>query len=166
LTREQADLAARYYGVAKSRGDRAARKYPACAEEVEGAAVLALVEAAAKYDPARGVNFATWAIPTIDYRILDAVKAALCPSRDRRRERGFGPDVPEPWRDDPGPDEAEELVARLPKREAEAVREVVFEGKTLRELGRGFGVSPTGAMRLVHRGLGRLRERIEAGALG
>lgn len=162
LTEEQADLAARYYGMAKARGDRAARMYPACAEEVEGAAVLALMEAVRKYDPSRGVNFATWAIPTIDYRILDAVKATLCPSRDRRRETWFSPEVPEPWCVDPETDEAEVMLARLPAQEAAAVRAAVIGGQTLRDLGRDFGISATGAMRLVHRGLGRLRERIEA----
>jgi len=162
LTSEQQELAARYYPLAQTRSARACRRYPWLATEVEGAALLGLVEAAAKYDPSRGVKFSTWVITTIDRRILDAAKRALRPNRDRRREETYGMFPPDILTEDPETDEADAMVGRLPDRESFVVRAVVLDGRTMRDVAEEMGCSCSNVARINHRGLERLRYRVRA----
>lgn len=70
MTAEQQGLATRYMPMARSMARPLKRSWPNESEEFESAALLALVEAAQSFDPARNVKFATFA----RYRIWGALR--------------------------------------------------------------------------------------------
>ncbi|MDB5294740.1 MAG: sigD 3 [Phycisphaerales bacterium] len=68
-------LAVRYMPLAEGMAARFRR--PGCPlglDELQGVALLALVESARKYDPGRGVQFPAFARPAIRGALIDAVK--------------------------------------------------------------------------------------------
>lgn len=70
LTGDQQELARKYVPMARSLAKPLKRSWPVEGEEFESAALLALVEAAQSFDPARNVKFATFA----RYRIWGALR--------------------------------------------------------------------------------------------
>jgi RNA polymerase sigma factor (sigma-70 family) len=70
LTAEQQGLAEKYLPMAKALAKPLKRSWPLESEEFDSAALLALVEAAQSFDPARNVKFATFA----RYRIWGALR--------------------------------------------------------------------------------------------
>jgi RNA polymerase sigma-B factor len=59
----------------------------------------------------------------------------------------------------------EAMLTLLEPRQRQVVRQVVLEGASYRQLGRQLEMSPMTVRRLLHRGLERLREQIQAGVL-
>lgn len=55
-------------------------------DDLTGAAILGLVEAARRFDPSRGVPFEPWALQRIRGAILDAARSADTASRRTRKE--------------------------------------------------------------------------------
>jgi len=70
LTGDQQELARKYVPMARSLAKPLKMSWPVEGEEFESAALLALVEAAQSFDPARNVKFATFA----RYRIWGALR--------------------------------------------------------------------------------------------
>ncbi|MEB3361335.1 MAG: sigma-70 family RNA polymerase sigma factor [Synechococcaceae cyanobacterium] len=59
----------------------------------------------------------------------------------------------------------EAMLTLLEPRQRHVVRQVVLEGASYRQLGRQLEMSPMTVQRLLHRGLERLRQEIQAGLL-
>lgn len=68
-------LAAAHVGLARHIARRAARRWPPLAEEFRSAALLGLCQAAAAFDPGRGVRFTTFAGRRIGGAIADERRA-------------------------------------------------------------------------------------------
>lgn len=161
--------------------------YPQWRDEILQAAACALLRAAELFDPARGRAFGTYlgawvrSIVAAELATLDTIRVPRgIAAGDRRalrrrlrplslelaRERRRG-DVPaadlEPAdaRDDLGALEEEEAVgrrlARLPRREREALRLARLEGLGTDEAARRLGVSRQTISLRVSRAVGRLR---------
>lgn len=83
-------------------------------------------------------------------------------------EGGWLDEMPSPS-SEPGDAESqstlEAMLTLLEPRQRHVVRQVVLEGASYRQLGRQLEMSPTTVQRLLHRGLERLRQQIQAGAL-
>ncbi len=77
LTADQRDLAARpeHIRLARLVARRYARQMPPLADEFEGEALLALCQVARRFDPARGLAFATLAVPRIDGACRDLCRS-------------------------------------------------------------------------------------------
>ncbi len=79
LTTEQRTLAEHFMPLAMSLVQKHGLKYldVISREELESAALLALTEAAGRYQPYRGISFARFARPAIRGAIQDAIRKAL-----------------------------------------------------------------------------------------
>lgn len=84
LDAAQAALTAAYVPLASALARPWRRRWPTEAEDFASEAMLALTLAAAAFDPARGVRFATFARPIINARLIDLHRAQLARS-DRER---------------------------------------------------------------------------------
>jgi len=150
-------------------------------EDLVGHGMVGLVQAARRYDPRRGVTFATFAWHRIRGAMFDAVRVM---GRYTRREIAsyragriaVDPDPPVPSVDDlpdgaPDPDELfaqrdrclrlRAAVAKLPQRERGFIEKVYYEGKRFRVAGSELGLSKSWASRLHDRAIDGLRELIE-----
>jgi RNA polymerase sigma factor (sigma-70 family) len=159
LTAEQQDLAARHMPLARSLAKRLKDMWPRYYEDFESAACLALVEAAQSFEPERGVNFATFA----RFRILGALRDVQRIVMKRGREREL-PNAPKtdfwylPGIEERGclmltspakpvhevigaAEEVEHWVSKLPKRHAEACREIYLHDRTQVDVARKMGCS-------------------------
>ncbi len=159
LTAEQGERAGAYLPLARSLATPFKLRWPALKEEFESEVALAVAQEAGRFEPGRGVKFATAARP----RILGALKDAC------RRERPFGfreapregrptihhldahglrygrmvnrPEAGPPAGADLEAAEAfEALVRRLPARHAEVLRLIYRDGKDQRETARAIGL--------------------------
>lgn len=93
LTDAQQALAARYVPLAHKIANQAARRRPALADEFEGAAPLALCQAAATFRPGGGARFSTHATCRILGAIQDTYRQCLGVKGFRRRNLGSSPAV-------------------------------------------------------------------------
>lgn len=75
LTAAQSDLAARHFWLAKSIARRAGKSRPGQWDDFQSAANLALVQAAARFDPARGASPATAATCRIWWAMREVIAA-------------------------------------------------------------------------------------------
>jgi RNA polymerase sigma factor for flagellar operon FliA len=72
----------RHLGLVYRAARQLARRLPrGDAEELTGAGVLGLIQAAGSFDPERGVTFSTFAVPRIRGAMLDDVRKRTTPSR-------------------------------------------------------------------------------------
>lgn len=153
-------------------------------EETRAAALLGLCRAAGLYDPARGTKFSTYAWHCVRTAVLDAARhggtvsvsyrrASASPdaaraARWRASPLGEGPDVEAPPEPCPlaAADAAREAgrvreaVARLPGRQARAVRLYYWDGKTLAEAGRELGLTRERVRQILLAARGRLGEML------
>jgi len=149
-------------------------------DELRALANAGLVEAAERYDPARGATFATFAWYRVHGAIFDGLRrssqrrAAAPPPRpppqmvslEALRDRGF-----DAAGDAPGPadriDHARQAarlrtaIAQLPDAPRALVTKHYFEGKSLLEAGAELGVSKSWASRLHAQAVDRLRALID-----
>lgn len=167
LTAEQLDLVARWDGLARRavrRWHKVMRGHGLEPGDVYGAAVLALCEAARRYDPARG-PFPPWA----NLMIHGAV--ARLPARSalvRPRAKGAGRNRParvETAAEQPlgrlachldtdricDALDVRDALGRMPERWAHVLRQVYVHGRTARDVGAELGVSRARAGQLVER---------------
>lgn len=113
LTDSQRDIAgsAPALALAAALSARYRRRYRQCGDCIDSAALLGLCEAAARFDPARGVLFTTFARPRVEGCIMDAVGKWL----DSRRQRLRPLDAPADSRAPDHPrDRFEYLIRSLP----------------------------------------------------
>ena len=164
LTEDQRGLATRYMPLARA---LARRQRPSFydPDELEAAAYMALVEAAQSFDPARNVNFATYA----RYRIRGALRNSL-QFLWHAGWSGEGPDAPVFQRlatgselhgwvigKQPAPptgatmertEEVERYLRRLPRVHAQACRFIYIDGKSQDEAAALLGCSKSYLSRL------------------
>jgi len=173
LTDEQRSLAIRYLPMAQALARRAIRPVPSEDEELQSAAYMALVEAALTFDPARKVNFATYARHRIrgalrDYRRLvlaDGWKGdpAHRPVFERfcgnieEHGRVLGVEPPSPIGSELESTEAvEKWLRRLPRAQAAACRLIYLHGKSQDEAAALVGCSKSYMSRLHREAIARL----------
>lgn len=123
-------------------------------EDLEGAAGIALVKAASRYDDRVGTSFRQFARPSVLGACFDASR------RREYRERGHSAIIGDQSDPQPSPEasaiaaqraeRARDCVAELPARHRLAIERIYFDGLTLEEAAPEFGV---GASRLcqLHR---------------
>jgi RNA polymerase sigma factor (sigma-70 family) len=163
LTEEQQALAARFVPLARKIARRYLRKH--CGEDraadVESDALLALVDAASRYDGrVRFTTFAWW-------RIHGEIINGLNPDRRRRVKDPRGV----PMRYEPedrvdlmagvdADDAFDGLIGRLPARLALVVSLTYRDGLSRDEVGARLGCTGSNASRLLTRALQRLTEEL------
>jgi RNA polymerase sigma factor (sigma-70 family) len=157
LSPDQQALAARFIPLARRLALSWKRKLHNGWEEFESAALFALVQAAASYDPARGVKFATYARHRIDGALRDArrdlvVQARMhgasdldidkAPSVIERSAQviGIEPTPPVGWEIE-SLDAINGWLGKLPARHAAACRQIYLLGKSQLEAARAIGMS-------------------------
>lgn len=140
------DLAVRYMPLAKAMAIRYLR---GVAHYTDGDAIqeayLALVQSAKRFDPARGVDFATFARHRIGGALKDLVHArppTPSTNQDDVWERDQGPEKIEAG------DAAAELLDRLSPRKAAILRMVYCDGLTQQDAAAKLGISKATACRL------------------
>ncbi len=158
LTVAQQELAAAHVPLARKLAAPLKRAWPNDAEEYESEALLALVEAAGKYDPSMPVKFATYA----RHRILGALKdlhrrKAKAAARDAERIVANPEAVSTPQRLDE--DEAfDRRIEPLNLRQKAIFRLIYRLGKSQAEAAAILGLSQTTVSEAHREGLERLRE--------
>ena len=179
----------RHLPLAYATARRLMRRLPASVEldDLVQDGARGLLDAADRFDPARGVKFETFAEPRILGAMLDAQRVAGVRDRRWRTRQGGGrrrpgnerepgvfvdlkdADLPSPL---PGPDalaaaaEAAErvrgAVAVLPRRERFVVESYYWGGVPLRKIGAALGVSESRAAQLHQRAIRMLRPILES----
>jgi RNA polymerase sigma factor (sigma-70 family) len=170
LTDEQRGLASRYVPMAESLAKDFRTKQRIEREELRSTAYMALVQAARTFDPARKVNFATFARHRIRGALRDYLRYAI--SESWGTEKGLRPTAqcigPESERygqmlrlstEKPVGAEIESIedvetwLARLPKQHALACRLIYLSGKSQDEAAAMLGCSRSQLCRLHHEAL-------------
>lgn len=158
LTAERQALAAAHVPLARSLARSLKKAWPQKTEEFDSAALMALVEAAESFDAGRGVKFATFA----RLRILGALQDVQRAHANEFHRKGL-PNVPRAFRYIPGTeerdvllmtspephvadvvasvDEVEHLIGLLPKRLADACREIYLNGRTQSQVAAALGLA-------------------------
>lgn len=158
LDEAQRDLAAAYAPMARAMARRFGHGWPGRADDYEGVALLALTEAAGRFDPARGVKFGTYARHRIRGALIDAqVAERKATARDGRR---VGLDEAAGLAARARPDEAEAFEARvapLGPRCRRVLLAIYFEGRTQGEAAAALGLARTRVCRLHATALAELR---------
>jgi RNA polymerase sigma factor (sigma-70 family) len=158
LTDEQRGLASRYLPMAESLAKDFRTKQSIEREELRSTAYMALVQAARTFDPARKVNFATFARHRIRGALRDYLRYAI--SESWRTETGLRPIAqcvgPESERygrmlglseekpvgaEIESMEDVETWLARLPKQHALACRLIYLSGKNQDEVAAMLGCS-------------------------
>jgi RNA polymerase sigma factor for flagellar operon FliA len=142
-------------------------------EDLEQAGLEALVKSSRRFDPSRGVSFATFASHRIRGAMLDETRLQSFRTR-REREQGVERERPasldefpilEPGEDDRGYELVElngcfdEAIAELPERERFVVVLHEFQDVQLRKIGELLGVTESRVSQLYTKALSRLREQ-------
>ncbi len=140
LSPQQQLLATQHLPVAKVLARRHAERCSFEIEELQATAYLALVEAAQRYNPSRGIRFATFARHRIDGAIRDTIRTSLLEQR-ATQQADFGDDE-YPARSKKGQphfedrdrefvdavDTVESWLKKLPPQHAAACRQIYVEG--------------------------------------
>jgi RNA polymerase sigma factor (sigma-70 family) len=157
LSPDRQELAARYVPLARRLALPWKRQWPHARDEFEGAALLALVQAAASFDPDRNVKFATFARFRIGGALRDTRRELLLQARSlgaieldadqtpphvqrQGRVLGIEPDRPVGWEIE-SRDAVDRWLRKLPARHAAACREIYLLGKSQLEAARAIGLS-------------------------
>jgi RNA polymerase sigma factor (sigma-70 family) len=148
-----------YLPLARARAGRAAIRLPAHIEldDLVQEASIGLLQAASRFDPSRGLSFATLARHRIDGAVLDYLRREDPLSRRQRREcaqldiTAIGPEALHLADPGPGPDDiaaqhehiaaAARLLERLDDR-SRFVATATLRGAELQDQARTLGVSP------------------------
>ena len=161
-------LATRFVALARSLSKSYRKRWPGHAEDFDGAAMLALVEAAESYEQGHGVRFSTFA----RYRISGAMRSlqrSIVASRKPVGSDGpailpgdFGPEAegggrlvgissepPIGWREEIH-DVVERWLRGLPERYAVACRHIYVLGRSQAETARVLGMSQS-RLCFIHR---------------
>ncbi len=179
LSPEGQDLVLRYLPLARSLARPLKAHWPHVRDDLDGAACLALVEAAESFDVSRNIKFATFA----RYRIVGALRdlqrslidrkgrrrdaahpgVSFCDVRsapaDRGRGRVIGMESPPPVGAQVDRiDILERCLSKLPKKHAQAARLLFLGGKTQVEAARLLGFSQSRLSSLRREALSLLRE--------
>ena len=167
LTEEQRDLVVRHLDFAVWVSKATVRKFPGQSEEIHDVARLELCEAAARFDPALGFRFTTYADRRIRWALCSWVKEQLL-------HAGRGGEVED---DDLDPlsqaaargGDGAELCALIrsicPPREADALILLVVDGLGARLAARRLGTSPGNVSNWKRRAAARIRDRFGVAAL-
>jgi RNA polymerase sigma factor (sigma-70 family) len=132
------------------------------ADDITSAAVLGLCEAAASFDPSRGLKFVTFAHRRIRGAVIDHLRSLVPPPFARTPDlaptilpllsetedvavRLIGAEPPEP----PGQaleesDDAERLLRRLPPRQQQVLRRLVFDAQNHTAVAAALGLTVQG----------------------
>jgi RNA polymerase sigma factor (sigma-70 family) len=161
LTPEQRDLAARYVPFARHVARPLKLAWPGLRHQLDSAALLALCESAARFDPAVGVKFATYARFRIMGSLRDALRVACreahavgavapadpaghwIPRRDELDRLMLVSREPDPSAPTAADDELAAWLAPLPAAHAAAVRALYVEGSTQADHARAARLSKT-----------------------
>lgn len=138
-------------------------------DELVGEAALALVLAARRYDPARGVPFGAYAARTVKFALLNSLREQ---GTGRRRDRPLpvayddrehAPAVRSHEAETVAAATLDRVASRLSERDRAALGWRYAEERTLREIGaRLGGLTEPGALLAVQRALGRARRVVES----
>ena len=180
LTAEQQQLATRYLPLARSMAARLAGELSCVKEDFEAAACLALVEAAQGFEIERQLDFVTYARPHILGALYDLRREMYvsgCRIKHACRQMPefvrLVPDLEERHRIVDGEREEpigalvesrdliETWIKHLPRRHAEAIRQIYIDGQSLQETARRFGCSASLMSRLHQEALAMLTEELE-----
>ncbi len=173
LTDDQRALAVRYIPMAQALARRAMRLAPSADEERHSAAFMALVAAALTFDPARKVNFATYARHRIRGALRDYQRLVLADGwrgdpAHRPVFEAFRGDIEECGRvlgakqDSPvgaeleSTEAVEKWLSRLPRAQAAACRLIYLHGKSQDEAAVLVGCSKSYMSRLHRDAIARL----------
>lgn len=166
-------LAADYLPLADTLSLPARLALPAHAEDLRGAAALALVECAARWDADSGVRFPTYAIPRIKWAVIDAQReigkggvTGVAPARAPRRApieaAGAALQAHSPTRTVDDADAFDRLLAMIPAKHAAFLHLVFGTGMSRSEAANRLKISHTWAHVLYRDGLAWLRREIES----
>lgn len=174
LTECQRDLAERYVPLARSLAKRFAKNCLWAYDDFRASASLALVEAAQAFDPARCIDFATYARRRIQGALVDAQREMFSEGwrgakelRPRFRSLdsdidaagatfGLSPDEPVGTSLE-AKDDVEHWLRKLPPRHAAAFRHIYLDGKTQEETADLVGCSKAAMCRLHREVIDRIR---------
>lgn len=162
-TEEQHELVTTHRWVAESLAARAMTKYrvpESMRDELKSAAVLGLVEAASRFDPAKGTQFTTWAFRRIQGSIVDELRSS---GREILEEAEAVSELPSPEEQAAMAETARSLrraVQRLPQRERDVLQGHYLEGRDLNEIASDMGCVKSSVARYKARALDRLRKRL------
>jgi RNA polymerase sigma factor (sigma-70 family) len=140
------DLAERYMPLAESMAYRRGYNLPRglTLDDIRSAAYYALVEAASRYDPERGVSFPTYAKIRISGEITDCfrrVPVRPTIAREREFEDPFGPVDTNDFFDF--------ACSELCEQDIKMVRMYYVDGRSLKEVGAHRGVSESRASQIL-----------------
>ena len=159
LDADRQALAARYLPLAVKLARPFGRSRPWLADDYESVACIALVRAAATYDPARA-RFMTWAHRLIRLALLDLHRVET--RRIEHVESLGGIDTPDPTTPQTAAldedDAFERLLRSLPSRQREIARLIYRDGLNCTEVADLFDLSKSRIHTLHHRILATLRE--------
>jgi RNA polymerase sigma factor (sigma-70 family) len=174
LDAAQRELAAAYFRYALSLVRELRARYgDVPADELVSAATAALVYAAARFDPARGVHFAFYLRRGVGQRVAAAVRAwrgrryvaslSAAGDADGAALEPVDYRTPDPARQAAAYDLAAHVCRGLPPRQAEALWLLHAEGWSQEDIGDRLGVSRQLASTEATRGLRRARSMVAAG---
>ena len=183
LTEEQRGLASRYLPMAESLAKDVRTKQRIEREELQSTAYMALVQAARTFDPARKVNFATFARHRIRGALRDYLRNVI--SESWRTETGlrpvaqcFGPESKRYGRihglsaekpvgaEIESIEDVESWLGRLPKTHALTCRLIYLSGKSQDEVAALLGYSRSHLSRIHHEALAWLIDDYNASRAG
>jgi RNA polymerase sigma factor (sigma-70 family) len=174
LDDRQRSLATRYLPLARSMARRMAAFHPQWKQEFQSAAFLALVEAALAFDPARNVDFSTYARHGIWGALLDTRRELQQRPGPGRRSmsrtvirlsaaaeqhgRVLNTEPDEPVGTELEREEmVEAWISRMPRAQSRAFRLIYQDGRTQEEAADVVGCSSASMSRLHEQGLDWLR---------
>ena len=158
LTPDQQNLAAKYVPMAKSLANTLKRAWPNEGDEIESAALVALVEAAQSFDPSRNVKFATFSRYRIWGALRDVQRSLITTgfrshlkyaptvtslpydAEEHGRVYGCEPDPPV-GAEFEAVEFVEAWLRKLPSRHAAACREIYIHGRSQGEAADQLGCS-------------------------
>lgn len=128
---------------------------------------IAMLHAAKKFDPSRGVKFSTYAVRVVRNATLQYYRFKRRPIVTSELPDPVAPcELPE-WVDE---EEAAEMAARaldcMTEREQLVIRRRFFEGKTLNWVGAELGISKEGVRLIAKKGIDRARRLLSDDMIG